>query len=342
MLPLLTFLLLVMMVLMIVDSNQKSMLQVYTLMNQSVCSYLPDGVEFDANIEKFRFDVEMQVNDQEYVNAVLGVFAYELKDDGKLEDAIDTINERLDLMESLEIPLDPIAIIQSVKFGEDYLLWLADEEIEHSLKTAKQYEKEKLPQTPQFKDSYLYAIHVLNILDGQCRAFNSDDFVIPIESPFSITGDFKSDEYMSSIGSIHYGIDLSNRYGADLYAYHESTVEAVYKRCDADGGSLGNTCGTIDGKGHGNGNNVVLRTELDDVVYYAVYAHCKNVMVNEGDLVSAGEIIATQGNSGNSSGSHLHFEIRIGKMNFGDGNIKNLVDPHDVIDFEREEEEENE
>ena len=340
--PVIVFLILIMMVIMIVDSNHQNMMQAYTLMNQSVCSYLPDGVEFAANIEKFRWDVEMEINNQEYVNAVLGIYAYELKDNGSLKEVIDVINERLDFMESLEIPLDPIAIIQSFKFGEDYLTWLVDEGMEHSLKSAKEYELEMLPLEPLYKDSYLYAIHVLNILDGQCRAFNSDDFVIPIESPFSITGDFKGDEYMSAIGSIHYGIDLSNSYGADLYAYHESMVEDVYKRCDASGGSLGNMCGTIDGKGHGNGNNVVLRTEIDDVVYYAVYAHCKNVLVNEGDLVSAGEIIATQGNSGNSSGSHLHFEIRIGKMNFGDENIRNLVNPHDVIDFEREADEETE
>lgn len=58
----------------------------------------------------------------------------------------------------------------------------------------------------------------------------------------------------------------------------------------------------------GYGNMIVV-AHSDDV--FTVYAHNRKNMVQKGDRVRRGEVIAEVGNTGRSTGPHLHFEIRL-------------------------------
>lgn len=56
------------------------------------------------------------------------------------------------------------------------------------------------------------------------------------------------------------------------------------------------------------GNYVVI-SHSDNVE--TVYCHCKELFISEGDIVSAGDIIALVGMTGQATGPHLHFELKI-------------------------------
>lgn len=65
-----------------------------------------------------------------------------------------------------------------------------------------------------------------------------------------------------------------------------------------------------DSRIRGYGNMIVIRGNES---LNTVYAHNKSNLVKKGDVVSQGELIAYVGNTGHSTGSHMHFEIRKGK-----------------------------
>jgi murein DD-endopeptidase MepM/ murein hydrolase activator NlpD len=93
----------------------------------------------------------------------------------------------------------------------------------------------------------------------------------------------------SSRSSIHTGLDISTPSGTGIRPISAGTVTySAYK------GSYGNLI-IID---HGNG-------------VQSYYAHCSALYVSQGQTVDAGTTIGAVGSTGNSTGPHLHLEIRI-------------------------------
>jgi len=60
----------------------------------------------------------------------------------------------------------------------------------------------------------------------------------------------------------------------------------------------------------GYGNLVI----VENGPYRTYYAHLSGLPLNVGDQVSAGQVIGLSGNTGNSTGPHLHYEIRINRV----------------------------
>ena len=100
-----------------------------------------------------------------------------------------------------------------------------------------------------------------------------------------------SSKYGYRWGRLHSGVDIScgGVYGRTIVAADKGTVTSVKNSPSGYGLHV-----IIN---HGNG-------------YTTVYAHCSAVLVSAGQTVSKGQAIARVGNSGRSTGPHLHFEIR--------------------------------
>lgn len=65
-----------------------------------------------------------------------------------------------------------------------------------------------------------------------------------------------------------------------------------------------------------------IKIKKDDLVM--IYAHCSKLLVKVGEKVKRGKLIAYVGNTGNSTGPHLHFELKYKDR---------LVDPLDILDL---------
>ncbi len=101
---------------------------------------------------------------------------------------------------------------------------------------------------------------------------------------------------------------ITSRYGA-----RESVRDHVHKGLDI-GAKLGTKIkaaadGVVSYSGTKGGyGNLLIINHGNGIETY--YGHCSKLYKNVGDVVTAGDIIALVGTTGNSTGPHLHFEIR--------------------------------
>jgi murein DD-endopeptidase MepM/ murein hydrolase activator NlpD len=90
--------------------------------------------------------------------------------------------------------------------------------------------------------------------------------------------------------AMHAGIDLAGPIGTPIYA----TADGIVQRSEYNNGGYGNLV-ELD---HGHG----IQTR---------YGHLSKSMVVAGQKVKRGDMIALMGSTGRSTGSHLHYEVRI-------------------------------
>lgn len=136
----------------------------------------------------------------------------------------------------------------------------------------------------------------LNDLPDSIR-INCNGFHMPIFG--RVTSKFGPRRYR-----FHYGIDLALHVGDTIHAAFKGKVRII----DYDPG--------------GYGNYVVIR---HDNGLETVYAHLSKVDVRLDQNIKAGQHIALGGNTGRSTGPHLHFETRY---------LGNAINPANLIDFQ--------
>lgn len=93
----------------------------------------------------------------------------------------------------------------------------------------------------------------------------------------------------TGMSAMHAGVDMAGAMGEPIYAAAAGTVTSAGRA-----GAYGNCVEVAHGKG--------LATR---------YGHLSAILVHPGEVVKQGEVIARMGSTGRSTGTHLHFEVRI-------------------------------
>ena len=129
---------------------------------------------------------------------------------------------------------------------------------------------------------------------------NAYSFINPITGIVSSKFGSRESEYQKVTG-YHTGVDVAAEEGTIIKASMEGIVELVSSEGDY-------------------GNHINIRNNNVSTLY----AHCSKIFVKEGQIVGQGQEIGAVGNTGNSTGPHLHFEIRIDDR---------FVDPLKILSF---------
>lgn len=107
---------------------------------------------------------------------------------------------------------------------------------------------------------------------------------------------------------------LSSPFGPRPEGYHKGidiASSGIYGKpiVAADSGKVIQASFGINGNGYNGYGNVVVIDHGNG--YSTLYAHCSSIAVSAGSMVTKGQVIAYVGSTGNSTGPHLHFEIRV-------------------------------
>ncbi len=116
---------------------------------------------------------------------------------------------------------------------------------------------------------------------------NTTTFIKPVEGTISSQYG-QRDTATGTVPKNHTGTDIAAVTGTKIKSATEGEVVLV-----SNEGDYGNH----------------LKVQIGEVSI--IYAHCNNIYVKQGDKLTQGQEIAEVGSTGNSTGPHLHFEIRI-------------------------------
>ena len=150
---------------------------------------------------------------------------------------------------------------------------------------------------PEWSNEYVHKFDNFELPDTVIISMKG--YVMPTDST-RITDKYG---YRPRRGRAHLGIDIKVRTGDTIRAAFDGKVRiSRYER-------------------RGYGHYLVIRHPNG---LETVYGHLSKKLVNENDIVHAGDPIGLGGNTGRSTGSHLHFETRI---------LGNAVNPAYMFDF---------
>lgn len=132
-------------------------------------------------------------------------------------------------------------------------------------------------------------------------AKSTASFIKPLDQ-YEISSPYGQRESVNAnVPKNHTGIDLASTIGTTIKA--STAGEVVLNSNQGDYGKH-------------------LKIQIGEISI--IYAHCSNLFVNQGDHVEQGQEIAQVGSTGNSTGPHLHFEIRVSER---------TVDPQDILEL---------
>lgn len=171
-----------------------------------------------------------------------------------------------------------------------------------SIVEMNKFEKEKY-YVDQLTNDYKYSIQAFTEINRLSKKYNKllkdIPFGNPVQGPYAITSGFGLRIHpIHKVLDMHQGIDMAYQSGTPII----STAPGIVEKVEFSPLNYGWYC--------------KIRHEMG---FYTLYAHLRSQpIVSPGDKVRKGTLIGYMGSTGATTGTHLHYEIRLGN---------NLLDP---------------
>lgn len=161
----------------------------------------------------------------------------------------------------------------------------------------------------------LYAVYTIDhriqkTMDGQddetiATQGSGAGIVSPVPDGFNMTTGYGAGAYGNGNRSFHRGVDITSP-TLEVRAIRDGVVVQV---------------------GDFQGNNTVGIKHSDGLISWYLHMYKKDIIVKEGDIVTAGQKIGIEGNAGQSFGTHLHFALNITQLNDPSAYSEYEIDP---------------
>lgn len=228
------------------------------------------------------------------VEMIKEIVEYDRKILGEMKVARDAIRTAKESLEAERANLEAKEVeLANMKIELDYRLEAKQGLLDQLYADEEEYKKayEKAEADEKKIQQELQAQAAREAQNGtQTKYTGTGRFLWPVPASSRITSQYGYRIHpVYNTKKFHAGIDIGAGYGSNIIAVESGTVIVA---------TYGSGYGKYVVVSHGSGITTL-------------YAHCSSLLVNVGDKVSRGQVIAKVGSTGVSTGNHLHFEVRI-------------------------------
>jgi murein DD-endopeptidase MepM/ murein hydrolase activator NlpD len=236
-----------------------------------------------SNIDQTRIDQLKEEN--KIVHQELARIEKEMSSLNTLVDSLEFYDEKLRTYASLKPISKDIRKMGTGGYTQDYSTKKLTPRTAKNLLEVSQTLDNLLARTRLQKESF---DAILTHLEQKTYLQSHTPSIIPVQGWLIRGFGYHTDPFTQKV-RMHEGIDIAAPIGTPIVAPADGVVEFT---------------------GEKTGFGLVL--EIDHGYgFLTLYGHCQRIKVNQGEKVKRGDVIAYVGNTGKSTGPHLHYEVHV-------------------------------
>ena len=280
------------------EAAKKTQVNQYESMKKRIQFMYEDGSDKFLQMMLESGSINDALNRYDYITALSAYDAHKLQEYVEVTEYVQACKEQLDaekelLQQTKAAVEEEEAAVEELIADKEAEIEAYNSDISKQEQAIKEYEAEIAEQNAviaELEKAIEEERKRLAAQNGKARTYDGGMFTWPAPSYTRISSEFGNRVHpITKKTHFHSGLDMAAPSGSPiLAAYDGEVVASAYNK------SMG---------------NYVMINHGDGLI--TIYMHASKLYVNKGDIVTKGQQIAAVGSTGNSTGPHLHFSVRV-------------------------------